>query len=171
MPENVEVKAAARDFKKQHLLAQQLSGSSGETLFQKDVFFRVPKGRLKLRFLAEDHGELISYERSDSAGPKRSVYHVVQTKTPETLRTALASALGVRGTVAKKRTVYWIGQTRVHLDEVEGLGQFIELEVVLKPGQAGAEGEQVAAELMKRLEIAKEDLIAQAYIDLLENRE
>jgi predicted adenylyl cyclase CyaB len=171
MPENVEIKAAARNFERQHLLARRLSGSAGETLFQKDVFFRVPKGRLKLRFLAEDHGELISYERSNSAGPRRSVYHVVQTKTPETLRTALASVLGVRGTVAKRRTVYWIGQTRVHLDEVEGLGRFIELEVVLKPGQAGAEGEEIAAQLMKGLEIAKEDLIAQAYVDLLEDRE
>jgi predicted adenylyl cyclase CyaB len=170
MPENVEIKAAARDFQKQHLLAQQLSGSAGETLFQKDVFFHVPKGRLKLRFLAEDQGELISYERSDLAGPRRSVYHVLQTKTPESLRTVLASVLGVRGTVAKKRTLYWIGQTRVHLDEVEGLGRFVELEVVLQPGQTSAEGEKVAAELMKRLEIAKEDLIAQAYVDLLENR-
>jgi predicted adenylyl cyclase CyaB len=170
MPENVEIKATARDFQRQHLLAQQISGSSGETLFQKDIFFHVPKGRLKLRFLSEDHGELISYERSDLAGPRRSVYHVLQTKTPESLRTVLASVLRVRGTVAKKRTLYWIGQTRVHLDEVEGLGRFIELEVVLQPGQTNADGEDVAAKLMKRLEIAKEDLIAQAYIDLLENQ-
>lgn len=170
MPENVEIKATARDFQKQHLLVQQLSGSAGETLFQKDVFFHVPKGRLKLRFVAEDHGELISYERRDLAGPRASVYHVLQTKAPESLRTVLASVLGVRGTVVKKRTLYWIGQTRVHLDEVEGLGRFIELEVVLQPGQTNAEGEEVAGELMKRLQIGKEDLIAQSYIDLLENR-
>ncbi|MCI0529102.1 MAG: class IV adenylate cyclase, partial [Nitrospira sp.] len=74
----------------------------------------------------------------------------------------------VRGTVRKKRRVFMVGQTRIHLDQVEGLGNFVELEVVLKDGQCGAEGMRICEKLMKSLGIAEDDLIEGAYIDLLE---
>ncbi len=83
------------------------------------------------------------------------------------LRAVLGQALGIRGVVRKNRELYLSGETRIHLDGVEGLGHFVELEVVLKPGQSRADGERIAAELMKELSISDADLIAGGYIDLI----
>ena len=74
----------------------------------------------------------------------------------------------MRGVVRKTRYLYLAGQTRIHLDDVEGLGQFMELEVVLRPDQTDAEGQAIAEDLMARLGIRKEDLLEGAYMDLLE---
>jgi predicted adenylyl cyclase CyaB len=76
----------------------------------------------------------------------------------------------VRGVVRKRRYLYLVGQTRVHLDEVEGLGEFMELEVVLRPEQSDAEGQAIARDLMTRLGIREEDLLEGAYMDLLEGK-
>ncbi len=167
MPENIEVKARARDSPKQCLIAEQLSDTPAEIIFQVDTFFGTPKGRLKLRMLAPGRGELIYYERTNLAEPRPSNYYVAQTNTPESLAGVLSATLRVLGTVTKKRILYKVGQTRIHMDEVDGLGFFIELEVVLERGQDEAEAVRIARELMERLEIANEDLIAQAYVDLL----
>ena len=110
---------------------------------------------------------MIQYERSDLAAPRKSEYYVAQTCTPDSLATVLRATLHVRGTVKKRRILYKAGQTRIHMDEVEGLGCFIELEVVLWRSQDEVEGMRIAREFMDRLEIAGEDLLAQAYVDLL----
>jgi predicted adenylyl cyclase CyaB len=86
------------------------------------------------------------------------------------LKTALRLALGVRGVVRKTRYLYLLGQTRLHLDEVEGLGEFMELEVVLRPEQSDAEGQAIARDLMVRLGVREEDLLEGAYMDLLERK-
>jgi len=78
--------------------------------------------------------------------------------------------LGVRGVVVKTRHLYLAGQTRIHLDEVAGLGSYMELEVVLRPGQSDAEGQAVAEALMASLGIQPGDLLEGAYMDLLEKR-
>ena len=78
-----------------------------------------------------------------------------------------AAALGVGITVTKCRFLYLVGQTRIHLDEVEGLGAFLELEVVLKPGQSEQEGRQIADQIMREMEVTEADLVACAYVDLL----
>ena len=111
---------------------------------------------------------MISYERPDDAGAKLSEYFIVRSEEPETFLRALTAALGVRGVVAKRRFLYRIGRTRVHLDEVEGLGTFVELEVVLDEGQTPEEGQGVAEALMGDLGIEDGDCIRGAYIDLLE---
>jgi adenylate cyclase class IV len=80
----------------------------------------------------------------------------------------LAAALGVRGEVRKRRELVLVGQTRVHLDVVEGLGTFVELEVVLEAGQSDADGEAVARALLRELGLGEADLLPVAYIDLLE---
>uniref|UniRef100_A0A8C3H8J1 CYTH domain-containing protein n=1 Tax=Chrysemys picta bellii TaxID=8478 RepID=A0A8C3H8J1_CHRPI len=79
----------------------------------------------------------------------------------------LSQALGVQGVVKKERRLYVVGQTRVHLDRVEGLGDFLELEVVLSEQQSPEDGERVARRLMEELEVQEEDLVAGAYLDLL----
>lgn len=169
MPSNVEIKARVRDFDEIRRRAGNLSETPVELISQEDTFFNVPKGRLKLRVLSEDQGQLIYYTRPDQEGPKRSDYHIARTSEPEDLKRVLELAYGIRGIVRKQRYLYLVGQTRVHLDDVEGLGQFMELEVVMKEEQSQADAEAVARDLMGRLGVETSDLIEGAYMDLLES--
>ncbi len=82
------------------------------------------------------------------------------------LRQLLSETLGTIGRVQKRRQLFLVGRTRVHLDEVEGLGEFVELEVVLQPGEDHANGQVEAARLMEQLGIEPGDLVRQAYVDL-----
>ena len=170
MPANIEVKARVDDFDALRERAESLSDAPVKVLQQEDIFFNTEKGRLKLRVQAPDLGYLIYYERPDHDGPKRSDYHLARTDEPENLKTALSLAFGVRGVVRKTRCLYMVGQTRVHLDEVEGLGHFMELEVVMREGQSNAEGQAIAEDLMRRLGVRGEALIEGAYMDLLERQ-
>ncbi len=167
MGHNVEVKARARNFERQMLLALGLTGLPAEHLVQEDTFFNVSSGRLKLRNIADRFAELIHYDRADSLEPKESRYTVCRVDNPEELKDVFLKTLGIRGVVRKKRTVVFVGQTRIHLDEVEGLGEFIELEVVLEFDQDIQYGRAVAEILMSKLEIEKRDLVGAAYVELL----
>jgi predicted adenylyl cyclase CyaB len=170
MPTNIEIKARARNFEEIRLRAESLSDTPVEVIPQEDIFFNAQKGRLKLRVLAGDRAQLIYYTRPDQEGPKRSEYHIYETPDPENLKCVLELAYGIRGLVKKTRYLYLVGQTRVHLDDVEGLGQFMELEVVIGPGQSDAQGQAIAEELMNRLGVERGDLLEGAYMDLLEGR-
>jgi predicted adenylyl cyclase CyaB len=168
MKRNVEIKAKVADLAAVRRVVEGLADSGPMELEQEDTFFACPRGRLKLRRFADcELAELIYYERPEGSGPKESRYTVHPTADPEGLREVLTGALGVRGVVRKHRTVYLVGQTRVHLDQVEGLGEFVELEVVLQPEQDLAQGEAIARELMAKLGIAQGQLIDRAYLDLL----
>lgn len=168
MPDNIEIKARVHEYERLRLAAQKLSDTPCQDIPQEDTFFNCPRGRLKLRQLAADHGQLVYYQRPDTSGPKHSEYQIFETGNPEQLKQVLADACGVRGVVSKLRHLYLVGQTRIHLDEVEGLGSFVELEVVLQPGQTDADGQAIAKDLMQRLGIAEQDLLESAYMDLLE---
>ena len=168
MPRNVEVKARVTDFDGLRRRAESMSDTPVEVLDQRDTFFVVPHGRLKLRVLAPDACELIYYERPDDTGAKVSEYYVIRSSDPETFLKVLSAALEIRGVVAKRRFLYRIGRTRVHLDDVEGLGTFMELEVVLDEGQSSEEGHAVAEKLLEDLDIGEADRVSGAYIDLLE---
>ena len=168
MATNIEIKARVHDFQALQARAEALSDKPLQVIPQEDTFFNVPKGRLKLRQLAPDFGQLVYYERADASGPKRSDYLLAGTSDPAALKAALTAALGVRGVVRKTRSLYMAGQTRIHLDKVEGLGDFMELEVVLRPGQSDAEGQAIADDLMDKLGIQRDDLLEEAYMDLIE---
>ncbi len=167
MPSNIEIKARVTDPARKRELAARLADGAPTVLYQEDTFFPCTHGRLKLRQLAADHGELIAYRRADVSGTTQSDYLLSHTDSPAALRTVLASALGTGTVVKKTRLLYLVGQTRVHLDEVAGLGSFLELEVVLADGQPPAEGHRIARELMTALEVNDADLIDRAYADLL----
>jgi predicted adenylyl cyclase CyaB len=169
MATNIEIKARVDDFENLKTRAESLSDQPLKIIPQEDTFFNIEKGRLKLRVQAPGQGCLIFYERSDQEGPKRSDYHLAETHDPEGLKTTLALALGIRGVVRKTRYLYMVGQTRIHLDEVEGLGHFMELEVVMRKGQSDAEGQAIAEDLMRRLRVREDALIEGAYMDLLES--
>ena len=168
MPSNIEIKARVGDFATLRKRAAELSDTSLQVIRQEDIFFNTEKGRLKLRILPPDRAQLIYYLRSDQEGPKRSDYHIFETPDPENLKRVLELAYGIRGVVNKTRYLYMVGQTRIHVDDVEGLGQFMELEVVMQAGQSDAEGQAIAEALMTSLGIEKEDLIEGAYMDMME---
>jgi len=170
MPANIEIKARARNFALLRQRAEALSDTPAQLIPQEDTFFHIPAGRLKLRQLAPDFAQLVYYQRADASGPKRSTYHIFETRDPLSLKSVLSLALGVRGVVRKTRTLYLVGQTRLHLDQVDGLGDFMELEVVLRPGQSDADGQAIARGLMSRLEVQDEDLLEGAYMDMLEEK-
>jgi predicted adenylyl cyclase CyaB len=169
LPSNIEIKARVRQFDEIQRRAEDLSDTPVEVISQEDIFFNTPHGRLKLRVLSKDRGQLIYYVRPDQEGPKRSDYHISLTSEPSNLKRVLELAYGIRGVIRKTRYLYLVGQTRVHLDDVEGLGQFMELEVVIPDGQTDAVGQAIAEELMKRLGVERSDLLEGAYMDLIES--
>lgn len=167
MPRNVEIKARLPRRADVEDRIAALADSGPVVLQQVDHFYRVPEGRLKLREINGEHAELIFYHRADMAGPKTSDYRRVPIAHPADLGQLLGEALQVVGTVKKTRTLYLIGQTRIHLDEVDSLGDYLELEVVLEATQTESIGQAIALEVMTKLGICQEYLVEGAYIDHL----
>ncbi|ROT75248.1 hypothetical protein C7M84_006200 [Penaeus vannamei] len=170
MPRNIEIKACVRNLAELKKIASELSKSSGTTLHQEDTFFNSPQGRLKLRIIKDDKEELIYYERPDQEGPKCSDYVKVTGKPGELssdMRTLLERCMGVKGVVKKTRMLYMVDQTRVHVDSVEGLGDFMELEVMLRDDQTLEEGEKIAHDLREKLGVGLDDLLSEAYMDMI----
>jgi len=168
MPANIEIKARVTDFDSLKQAAEWLSDTPCQVIPQVDTFFNCSHGRIKLRELSPQCGQLVYYLRQDIVGPKHSEYKIFETDDPAALKLILSQAFGVRGVVSKVRYLYLVGQARIHLDDVLGLGKFMELEVVLQPGQTDVEGQAIAENLMKRLGIKDKDLIDSAYMDLME---
>ena len=166
---NVEIKARVRD--QRHVRAFMCAqGSQHEVQHQRDVFFHAPQGRLKLRCFRDGTGVLVAYDRPDQTGPKLSDYTLAPVADAKGLEEALTRSLGVRGIVEKKREIAIVGQTRIHLDSVKGLGTFLVLEVVLKPRQSVEQGLVIANKLMKELRVGADDLLDRAYMDMLEEK-
>ena len=167
MPRNVEIKARVHDRARLRSLIVDLADGPPRVIAQTDTFFVTPHRRLKLRAFADGRGELISYDRPDTTGPKTSRYGIAPVADAQALLAVLAAALPVRGVVRKVRELLLSGRTRIHLDQVEGLGDFLELEVVLGDGEDPAVGEAEARDLLGRLDVAATDLVSGAYVDLL----
>ena len=167
MARNIEIKARITSVDALALKAAKLADSEPIYLSQDDTFFKCDTGRLKLRTFSEHAGELIFYQRAIQAGPKESFYVISRTSEPATLREALTLAHGQDGSVIKKRTLFLMGQTRIHLDVVERLGHFLELEVVLSEGESSEFGVQIAHDLMTQLGVTRGQLVEAAYVDLL----
>jgi adenylate cyclase class IV len=169
MPRNIEIKARLDEGVAAVLpRALAVAGAAQAMLIeQDDTFYAVPHGRLKLRRFADGSAELIHYHRADDTGAKASDYVRVPVPDAAALHEALARANGLVGRVRKRRWLVLAGATRIHLDRVDGLGDFMELEVVLAAGQGDAEGEAIAETLMQQLGLADAPRIAGAYLDLL----
>jgi predicted adenylyl cyclase CyaB len=167
---HIEIKAPLKDLPSAEATAARLSHAGPELIRQEDVFFRCDGARLKLRILGQGRGELIRYERHDRADARCSRYLIARTSDPQILLEILTKTLGTIGVVKKSRTLYLVGQTRVHIDRVEDLGHFLELEVVLRPEQSEAEGKDIAESLLSRFGIQRQELIGEAYVDLLADR-
>ncbi|KAH8273533.1 hypothetical protein KR018_012395 [Drosophila ironensis] len=171
---NVEVKAripgGAEGFASRLDIARKLSGSpEAELIVQRDVFFESPLGgRLKLRYLQPPaRSQLVYYDRPDVAGPKLSRFNKIEVDEPEVLEKILRQSNGALGVLAKTRHLFLCGQTRIHLDEVQDLGHFMEFEVCLRPEQTPEQGQAIAEQLSQEFGIAEADLMTGSYFDAL----
>ncbi|XP_071643588.1 uncharacterized protein [Temnothorax longispinosus] len=169
---NIDVKAVIRDFARTIAKARELSETPEVKIEQHDTFFKAKDGRLKLRKFKDGAAELILYKRPDVFGPKLSTYDKVELNADivESITNILSQAMGVLGIVKKTRLLYIVGQTRIHIDNVDRLGDFIELEVVLKEDQDVEEARDIAENLMQKLFIKEDDLVANAYVDILNSK-
>ena len=166
MARNIEIKAHIESVEALIQKAAAIASEGPIEILQDDTFFRCENGRLKLRVLAPDKGEIIFYRRANEHGPKESFYLRSPTSAPEAMRNALSAAYGTIGRVRKHRTLFLVGRTRVHLDRVEDLGHFLELEVVLADDEPPEAGVREARSLMEKLGIQPSQLIEGAYLDL-----
>ena len=169
MARNVEIKARIASIEALQPQVAALADRGPEPIEQDDTFFHCVHGRLKLRRFADGRGELIAYQRPDQAGPTASTYLITATTAPDALHATLAMALGEAGRLRKHRLLYLAGTTRLHLDRVESLGDFLEIEVVLTAQQSPEQGTRIARALLSHLNIGNSQLVAGAYIDLLPN--
>lgn len=164
---NIELKARLQDLDAARAIAESVATSRLGGQHQIDTYFAAGRGRLKLRQINGLSAELIAYARPDQSGPKRSDYQLAPIAHPETLKSALTQALGVTVVVDKRREIYLWHNVRIHLDQVAGLGAFLEFEAVLRPDEADALGHAQLAELRALFQLRDEDLIEVSYSDLL----
>ena len=179
MPRNIEIKARICSVEALLPKARALAGGAEPVrIAQDDCFFAAAHGRLKLRQFEDGSAELIHYHRPDTLQAKASDYvrvPVAHAADTVALREALTRACGLRGRVVKTRWLLLVGRTRIHLDRVQGLGDFIELEVVLADeadgDKADAQGVAEAEALMHALGLGEAPREAGAYVDLLARAE
>ena len=168
MPLNVEIKARSDNHQKiKNILDERKADFKGID-HQVDTYFNVPYGRLKLRE-GRIENNLIHYQRNNQAGPKRSDVSLYQSNPDSTLKTVLTNALGIFKVVDKKRSIYFIDNVKFHLDVVNGLGTFVEIEAIDSNGNIGQEKLLKQCQYyMALFEIAEGDLIDVSYSDLLD---
>ena len=170
--ENIELKAADPDPAASEHVCRELGAVDGGLLVQRDTYFAVERGLLKLR---EDLGagtaELIFYLRAHEDGMRSSSYWRAPATDPSAWRALLGAAHGISGVVAKRRRLFLHRNVRIHLDDVEGLGHFVELESVLAvPGRESAAEAAALAEVIGALGLSGRETIAGGYLDLLQGR-
>ncbi len=161
MPRNVEVKVRAHDLDSLATRAKAMGAEERGVLRQVDTYFKA-EGRLKLREM-DASAELIRYSRPDVSGLRTSNYTIMPVADPESVKRTHEITI----VVAKTRTLLMLGRTRVHLDRVEGLGDFLELEVMLSDGEDEANGRREAEAILRSLGIAEAERVAGSYSDLL----
>jgi adenylate cyclase class IV len=164
---NLELKARYADLKSAAAAVESLGARGPALEDQTDTYFRVPNGRFKLRQIEGAAAALIWYDRPDWGGARTSAYQLVPVPEPRLLESVLAAALGARGQVRKRRSIYLWHNIRIHLDEVAGLGAFVEFEAVLSAGEDDAVSRPRLEHLTRALGIRPEDHLAASYADLL----
>ena len=168
VPKNLEIKVPLASTTAAVRTARRIGGRDQGVLHQDDIYYRVRKGRLKLRIINHRAGELIYYQRPDTKGGRQSDYSIVPVPDPDLMDAVLRSAFGVRGVVKKHRRLFLYKNARIHIDTVEGLGTYLEFEVVMNAGKAQAR--RMLVYLTQVFGVRKETTTAGSYADLLERR-
>ncbi len=168
MPENIEWKARLPDWDAANRAAERVKTAGPEQQTQIDTYFRVARGRLKLRQIktsSDDSAELIFYERSDDSTTKTSQYIRQPLDDATSWLAMLEVVLGSWATVTKQRTIFWHRNVRIHLDQVAGLGDFLEFEAVLAVESNRAESTALVQHLIREFDFTEQQGIAGSYSD------
>ena len=164
---NVEIKARCDNPDRIRDILRKKEADFRGTDHQVDTYFNVTRGRLKMRE-GEIENNLIYYDRPDAEAPKTSRCMLYKTVGDSPLKDMLSWSLGVQTVVDKSREIYFIGNIKIHLDQVDGLGEFVEIEA---QGQEGEYSESYLLDqcndLMEALGIRERDLVSGSYSDLL----
>jgi adenylate cyclase, class 2 len=176
---NIELKARLPDLNKARQIAGRLATANLGIEEQTDTYFHCPSGRMKLREISRSaHNrpveptpsgratQLIWYDRPDQTDSKESTYQIVELTDPARIK-QLKAEMGIRGVVAKRREIFLYENVRIHLDDVAGLGTFIEFEAVLGDGIDAAAGQAQVAALQKAFGIAAGDLLPRSYAEMM----
>ena len=164
---NIELKARIASLPAAQEVAHAVADQRLPDQHQIDTYFRCQSGRLKLREIVGERAELIAYDRPDQKGAKASHYYLVPVHSPEALKEALTTTLGVRAVVDKQREIYLHKNVRVHLDRVNGLGTFLEFEAVLGGAYDEVRSTEFVRVLRGRFNVQDSDLIDHSYGDML----
>jgi adenylate cyclase class 2 len=166
----IEIKARAASFERPRAVLQERGARFVGRDHQVDTYFRVASGRLKLRE-GDIENALIHYHRDDDRGPKHSRVGLYRCEPGSNLKDVLTAALGVDVVVDKRREIHFVDNVKVHLDEVMGLGTFVEIEAIDDDGTRSLDTLHAqCAELMAAFGVCDEDLVACSYSDLLRRK-
>ena len=167
MPTNLELKAVVESPRRIDAILEKNTRRQG-LLIQTDTYFVVKRGRLKIREFRAGGAELIYYERREGNGSRWSNYEVIPLTDGAQLKKILSTLFRIKVVVKKRRRLYLYKNARIHMDKVEGLGRFIEFEVIVNSGKRQAQ--RVYNELRELLGIQDRSLIECSYADLKEHR-
>ena len=168
MPSNLELKAVCRSLADAQKIARKIRAKRIGTMHQTDTYFRINRGRLKLREIRGAGSELIYYRRPNRKGSRFSNYLVVPVVSRVAMKRLFRSLFGERTVVRKLRTLYLYKNARIHLDRVKGLGSFIEFEVLNTRGKRQAQTMMIF--LKNEFRIRQGAIIAGSYSDLIWKR-
>ncbi len=164
---NIEIKARCADLDRVRATLESLGSDFRGADHQVDTYFRVPRGRLKLR-QGRLENQLIFYERPDDLGPRRSDVRLFPCPDGDALRALLTVALGILVTVDKQREIHFLDNVKIHLDTLADLGTFVEIEAIDSDGTRSPAALLAQCEhYMNLFGISPPDLVPQSYSDLL----
>ncbi|MBI5021075.1 MAG: class IV adenylate cyclase [Ignavibacteriales bacterium] len=165
MPVNLEIKAHVNDLQVAENIAIEIGAHETGVLIQTDTYFNSPNGRLKMREVPDSDAELIFYNREEDSVQRRSNFYIYKTINASDLKEILASSYGIRAVVEKKRKLYMLGTTRIHIDQVKDLGSFLEFEIPMGDNNQTPSG--IMNYLIDRFNISHDQFITKSYIDLM----
>ncbi len=165
----VELKARVGDLSATRARLVQLRAKRAGVFHQVDTYYKVPKGRLKLREVeGESDAELIYYDREDIAKPKRSSVFILKIPNPQTFKQILGRILETRTVVDKVREIYTHEGIQIHLDAVKDLGCFVEFELITSKDREQQEDDLARLDrLREQLGICQKSLERYSYSDLI----
>jgi len=168
MPRNLELKTPLSSRTAAVEIARSLGARNKGRLFHTDTYFKVPAGRLKLREFRGGRTELISYTRPNNPGARVSQYIIARIHSARELKRALTSVFRVLVVVRKRRELYTLRNARIHLDQVSGLGSYIEFEVIVRHGLPQAK--RLMSVLKTAFSVHDRDCVGTSYSTMLVNR-
>ena len=165
---NIEIKARYSKTNRAREILKTIETEFSRTEIQTDTYYNIENGRLKIREIESGPSQLVHYFRENKAGPRPSRYEIVSLREVKKVKARLQEEHGLLGIVKKKREIWVWKNVRIHLDVVDGLGRFLELEAVVDKEEDMKNDETKVRWLMEKFDIEEKDLVAESYIDMVE---